>query len=130
MNWLRNMMAGRYGPDQLGISLIVLSFLLTFVSQLLRAPWLALVSYIPLILCLFRMFSKNLSKRSMENYRFSILFSPVYKGFQKRLKHMRYRKTHRLFRCPNCKVLLAHPKGQGKITITCPKCRTSFERKT
>lgn len=130
MNWLRKFMAGRYGPDQLGMFLIFFSVLLTFTARLFQISWLALVGYVPLVLCLYRMLSKNASKRGMENYHFSMLCSPVYKWYIKKKKRIKGMKTHKYFRCPKCHVLLKHPKGKGKTTITCPKCKASFIKKT
>ena len=34
------------------------------------------------------------------------------------------------FVCPTCKQKLRVPRGKGKISITCPKCATSFIKKT
>ncbi len=36
MNWLRRMMYGRYGSDQLNVAMLVLSIALLLVSRLLR----------------------------------------------------------------------------------------------
>ena len=30
-------------------------------------------------------------------------------------------------RCGNCNANLRLPKGKGKLKVTCPKCKTSFE---
>lgn len=131
MNWLKKFMAGRYGSDQLSMALIIFSVLLLFISGLspgLRV--LSYISYVPLILCLLRMFSKNIERRRMENYKFSILISPVYaliKNWFDRLKHYN---THKYFKCPNCRQKLRVPRGKGKICITCPKCKTELIRKT
>lgn len=32
--------------------------------------------------------------------------------------------------CPNCPARLRVPKGKGNITVTCPKCETSFKMTT
>ena len=39
-------------------------------------------------------------------------------------------KTHKYFTCPNCRQKLRVPKGNGRITITCPKCKTQFKGKS
>ena len=38
--------------------------------------------------------------------------------------------TYKYFKCKSCGVKLRVPKHKGKITITCPKCRTSFKGKS
>lgn len=134
MNWLRRFMAGRYGGDQLSIALIILSLLLSLIGQITNISFIILLNYIPLIISIYRIFSKDIRKRSMENYKFAMIMSPVYSKFN-RLKNriksrIRDRKTHRFFKCPSCKTRLRLPKGKGKIIITCPKCKTRFEERT
>jgi len=76
------------------------------------------------------MFSKDISKRRMENYKFAMLISPIYSGINKKIKELRDSKTHKYFSCPKCKQKLRLPRGKGKISISCPKCQTQFIRKT
>jgi hypothetical protein len=130
MNWLRKFMMGRYGSDQLSMVLLIFSVTLTFIGGLIHLPLLVTISYVPLGICLFRMLSKDIAKRRMENYKFSILISPIYKWSKKKQKHLKEFKTHKYFKCPTCNVDLRLPKGKGKITITCPKCNTDFSRRT
>lgn len=35
-----------------------------------------------------------------------------------------------IIKCPNCDSKLRVPRNKGKISITCPKCSTSFEKDT
>lgn len=126
MNWLKRFMTGRYGGDQLSIALLIFSFLLTLIARLSGLPLLSIIGYIPLGICIFRMFSKNIQKRSMENYKFSMFISPVYAWFKKTQKRISESKTHRYLKCPKCKAQLRIPKGKGKIIVTCPKCKNEF----
>ena len=130
MNWLRRFMIGRYGGDQLSTALLIFSVLLTLIGKLASLPILTFMSYFPLWICIFRMLSRNTSKRRMENYKFTMLISPVYSWLKKKTNHAKDAKTHRYFKCPNCKTELRVPKGKGKIRITCPKCKTEFREKT
>lgn len=130
MDWLKKILAGRYGSDQLSMALLILSVLLTLTSRLTRTMPLAFIAYIPLGICFFRMFSKNISKRSMENYKFAIFMSPVYSWLKRTQKRFKELKTHRRFKCPKCKSKLRVPKGKGKIIITCPNCSTKFNKRT
>ncbi|MBO7290333.1 MAG: hypothetical protein J6U62_02605, partial [Bacteroidaceae bacterium] len=50
----------------------------------------------------------------------------AFEGLLRRIKD----RSHRYFRCPNCKQTVRVPKGQGKINIRCPKCGESFIKKT
>lgn len=130
MNWLRRFMAGRYGGDQLSMVLLIFSALLTFTAELTNLPLLAFIGYVPLGIAIFRILSRNTAKRSMENYKFAILMSPVYSWLKKMQRRLKGAKTHRYFTCPNCKQSLRLPKGKGKIIIICPKCKTEFKGRT
>ncbi|MCX7614434.1 MAG: hypothetical protein N2Z65_01600 [Clostridiales bacterium] len=129
MDWLRKFMTGRYGSDQLSMVLLVLSLILEFLGSTLHQPALQYVAYIPLFFCIYRIFSKNISKRSMENYKFAMLMSPMYSWFKSK-KDRLSDKTHKYYKCPNCKAILRVPKGKGKIKIVCRVCKTEFTKKT
>ena len=130
MNWLRRFMAGRYGVDQLSIALLVFYLLLALVGQFTRLPVLTWLALLPLLLCWFRVFSRNSSKRYQENCVFLKYWNPVTLWFRNQKARFRDRKTHRYFKCHNCSNTLRVPKGRGKIQITCPVCRKEFIRKT
>jgi len=130
MNWLRKFMMERYGVDQLSMALVIVSVLLALIAQLTSRPLIAFISYIPLGICIYRMLSRNIAKRSMENYKFFMLISPLYSWFKQTQSRIKTIKTHRYFKCPNCKATLRLPKGKGRIIITCPKCKTKFEKET
>ncbi len=130
MNWLKRFMLGRYGGDQLSMALLMLSVLLTLIAQLARLPLLSFIGYAPLGICVFRMLSRNTRKRSMENYKFSMLVSPVYAWVKKIQRRVIESKTHSFLKCPKCKAKLRFPKGKGKIIVSCPKCKSEFGAKS
>lgn len=130
MNWLRKIMIGRYGGDQLSMTLLILSIILTLVGSITSISVFTILGYLPLIVSIFRMFSKDIQKRRAENYKFAMFMSPVYSWFNKAKLRAKDLKHHRYYKCPNCKAFLRVPKGKGKISITCPKCRTEFIKKT
>ena len=39
-------------------------------------------------------------------------------------------RQHRYYKCPKCRQSVRVPRGKGKISITCPRCREKFIRKT
>ncbi len=130
INWLQKIMMGRNGGDQLCMGLLLLAFLISLVAGWMNQPIVSYLSYIPFLLSIFRMSSKNINKRRMENYKFMILISPLYAWFTKNINKIKSRKTYKYFKCPNCKQNLRLPKGKGKVTITCSKCKTKFVKKT
>ena len=75
------------------------------------------------------MFSKNHEKRRAElrwYYEKKNKYTNIISS-QKKLHQMR--KTHRIYKCKNCKTMLRVPKGVGKIKITCSKCKTTMIKK-
>ena len=77
---LRNFMSGRNGADRLGLTLLWTGLILYILGTLIGAAsgtfWMLLGSLLNLagfacyVLCIYRMFSRNLTKRQAENRRF------------------------------------------------------------
>lgn len=132
MNWLKKIMEGRYGADNLSRALLFLSLFLLLIIGLLPKSLsiLSVIAYIPTIICIYRIFSKNIFKRQRENYKYLRLESYALKRLKLKLNVAKDYKTHKYFNCPDCKQRLRVPRGQGNITITCPKCKKSFKAKS
>lgn len=132
MNWLRKFMYGRYGIDELSTALLgfflVLMLILGLLPRSLRV--LSIIAYIPLIFYIFRTFSKNIFKRQQEYYKYLSFKNTSISKLRKYKSRIQDSKTHKYFKCPNCGQELRVPRGNGKITITCPKCKTSFKGKS
>jgi predicted RNA-binding Zn-ribbon protein involved in translation (DUF1610 family) len=123
-------MVGRYGPDNLGVVIIVLSLVLQLLSAFFRFAILTYISYALLLFAVFRMLSRNTQRRRAENDKFIRYWWPIKTKAGRRLANMRHRKTHKFFKCPSCGNTLRVPKGKGRIQITCPKCGERFIKKT
>ena len=130
MRWLQNFMRGRYGVDQLSIFLLVIYIVVTLLTGFFQLPLLSYASLEILIWCWFRILSRKTYKRSKENTTFLRMVFPITSRYRSLKKRFRDRKTHKYYRCPNCKQELRVPKGKGEITITCPKCKTKFDKRT
>ena len=115
---LRRFMYGRYGSDQLGMFLLLLGVVLALLGSFTRLYWLGFLAYIPLVLAIFRMYSRNIYKRREENQRFMRMLGPIRD------------RQHRYYAYPRCRQKIRVPRGKGKIRITCPKCGERFEKKT
>ena len=116
--------------------LIIAAFLLIFALILLilnlfviRNPYLATIIWIILIINIFRTYSRNIYKRRAENDKFLSLIQPVKKRINI-IKSNKNDKMHKYFLCPNCKQTVRVPRGRGQITITCPKCKQKFDKKS
>lgn len=119
---LRRFMTGRYGTDKLNTAILVAGVVLCLLCLFVRVPLISLLlttaSYGLMIWAIFRSFSRNTYKRYQENRRYLL--------FVDRLKD----REHRYFDCPRCRQPVRVPKGKGKISITCPKCKEKFIKKT
>lgn len=130
MNWLRKFMAGRYGIDQLSIALLIAYLPVSIVAQLSRISLLNLLGLALLVVCYFRIFSRNIVKRRQENQTFLVKWYPVRNWFNLKISRIKDRKVHRYFKCPSCSQKVRVPKGKGEIRITCPQCKRSFAKRT
>ena len=123
-------MIGRYGPDHLNLAMIIVSIILGPVSRVLRFAPLMYASYLLLFLSVFRLLSRNITRRRAENDRFIRLWWPVKTKVKRFFSNIKNRKTHKFFKCPGCRNTLRVPRKKGKLQITCPKCGERFIKKT
>lgn len=123
-------MSGRYGTDDFSKFILGSSLVLMVLNLFLRFRFLNTVILLLLVYVYFRMFSKNIQKRYQENAKYLQAKERVVSVFQKEKRMARDRKTHHIYKCPNCKQKIRVPKGKGKICITCPKCKTEFTKKS
>ena len=123
-------MQGRYGMDQLGKILTYGTVIVLVLSMMLQLNILYIVGIIVLILSYFRIFSRNIGKRYEENQKFLNLRYKLLCKTSKIKSYLKDRKSNCIFNCPNCHQKIRVPKGKGKISIKCPKCRIEFIKKT
>ena len=120
--FFQRFMMGRYGTDKLNLTILGAGVGLCVVVMFVRQPGVVMaltaLSYFLMFWAIFRMFSRNTYKRYQENRKFLRLVE--------RLKD----REHRYFDCPRCHQPVRVPRGKGKISITCPKCKEKFIKKT
>ena len=132
---LYEFMQGRRGMDQLNHFLIRTALIMLVVALLFRRiEILYLLTYYGGLLILFygyfRMLSRNIYKREIENNKF---LSWKYKrgknnGFQQQYSHVDFER-YVYFQCPACGQKMRAPRKKGKIRIQCHSCGNSFEKK-
>ena len=119
---LRSFMAGRYGTDRLNMVILCAGLVASVLSVSVKVSPLNVIfwalSYGLMIWAIWRSLSRNTYKRYQENRKFLQIFD--------RLKD----REHRYFDCPKCRQMVRVPRGKGKISITCPRCREKFVKKT
>ena len=134
-NAIARFMYGRNGMDQLNLVLMWVVLILDVVTMLVQRNhaavsmvlyWLSMAGW---VYVLFRMFSKNLSKRRGENQK-CVNWDWRMKSSRAGAKERHADKDHKYFTCKNCKTICRVPVGKGKIIITCPKCGAQIHAKT
>lgn len=123
-------MQGRYGADQFSKFLIYLSLILLVITLFCRNNFIYYIAVIVLFYSYFRMLSRNISKRYAENQKYLSVRYKVVGKFNWIKLRIKDSKTHRIFKCPSCSQKIRVPKGKGRISIKCPKCRIEFIKKT
>ena len=122
-------MLGRYGNDQFNRFLMIL-VLVCFALSLIGIRLFYALGIICLVYAYFRMLSRNIYKRRMENTSYLKYEYKVRQFFSTWKRDMRQRKTHHIYRCPSCRQKIRIPRGKGKIEIRCPKCGQTFIKKS
>lgn len=123
-------MTGRYGVDHLSNAMLVVSISILIINIFAKIPLLNSLVTVIIIISYFRMFSKNINKRYQENMKFLQWWNPIRGKLNKTKIKIKQSKTHKFFKCPNCKQDIRIPKGKGRIKIRCPKCNEKFEGRT
>ena len=134
MNRFKDKMArfmyGRYGMDQLSRNLSLICLVLLIVTMFVRNNVIYMIALVGIASTYFRVFSRNISRRSEENEKYLKFHYKVVGKLNKIKFRITDSKTHRIFRCPSCSQKIRVPRGKGKISIKCPKCRIELIKKT
>ena len=125
---LQRFMWGRYGTDRLNQVLLICAFLSLLISFL--GGWIFyLLATVLMGYAYFRMFSRNVNKRSLENQKYLKQEMKVRGFFGKMKRDMAQRKEYHIYKCPGCGQKLRVPRGKGRIAISCRKCGNEFIKK-
>lgn len=123
-------MAGRYGFDSLGKATLIAALIVMILSGLFESAILSLLSWALIIYTYFRLFSRNIYRRSAENQAYLEKTRGIRTWFNSQKSLMAQRKTHHIYKCPTCHQKIRVPRGKGRIEIRCPKCQTRFIKKS
>ncbi len=126
----RQYMIGRYGTDSLNQFLSVVAIAMFVLCLVTGLDLFYAVAILLWGTTIFRMMSRNISKRTAENYRFYNLKSAASNTIAQKKKEFSNRKQYHYYRCPQCSQKLRVPRGRGKIEISCPKCGKQFIKKS
>lgn len=121
---------GAYGTDSMNRFLLGGAVAVMVVSVFTGWDFLYWIAMAALVYAYFRIFSKNYAKRYAENQAFLKHTSKIRMFWASQKGMARQRKTHHIYKCPNCRQKIRIPRGKGKIAVRCPKCSTEFVRKS
>ena len=122
-------MRGRYGNDQFNQFLMIIA-LVCLVLSFFGPDVFYLLALLFMIYAYYRMFSRKIYQRAGENQWYLQKSMKVRNWINGQRKIFAQRKTHHIYKCPNCKQKIRVPKGRGKIEIRCRKCGTKFIKKS
>ena len=126
---LQRFMWGRYGNDRFNQFLMIVALVCLALSffglRIFYVLALALLVYV-----YYRMFSRDYNRRYAENQKFLTWQNKIKYKVNNWKRNLADRKTHHIYKCPSCGQKIRVPRGKGKIIVTCPKCRTEFQKKS
>lgn len=127
---IQRFMMGRYGNDQLNQFIFIVAIISMVIELITHWSLFYILALVLLIYGYVRAFSKDINKRYEQNMKFLEKKDVVLNRFRKEKYYASQRKDYHIYTCPQCRQKIRIPKGKGKISITCPKCRTSFIKKS
>ncbi len=133
---MKNAMSRRCGLDELNCFILLVSFIYIVAALFIHKWSLVLIGGLLFIVCCLRIFSKKMEQRLKENAFYMKYMGSVVEAFRywKRcLKMMIKTKSdaeYAYFVCKTCGQIVRVPKGRNKVNIRCPKCNTTFIKRT
>lgn len=120
---VQRFMYGRYGIDDLGKLCVRLYFIILLIDLFFNNAIITSIELLLFLITIFRILSKNIYRRNLENKRYLEIKTGFLKPFKNMLKNMKD-KDHVYKKCHGCHVTLKLPvpKKRGIKHSTCPKC--------
>lgn len=117
--------------DEYGIFLIWIGIILNVIAYFTKSTFFSYWGLGFVVFEIYRVFSRNKIKRSMENSVFKQrIHNPVKKSFKNFKQQTFGDKNHKYVACPHCGQKLRIPKKKGKIKVRCPKCGSKFDARS
>ena len=126
---LTRFMSGRYGMDKLYGLIMGLCLVLLAVEALTKSPIVGALAWALMIVALYRSFSRDCEKRSLENEKYLALTKGLRKRVSLCLRKLKGIRRFRYRSCPRCRAVIEMPARKGRRTIVCPRCHAEFQTK-
>lgn len=123
-------MLGRYGQDELGKFILSLSLILLIINLFVKTAALSAAALVLIIYSYYRIFSRDVNARYVENKKFLSTVDPLRRKFFSSKNKYDNRKVYKYIKCPKCKFEMKVPKNKGKIRVTCKSCGEKFITKS
>lgn len=122
-------MQGRYGNDPLNRFLMIVS-LIIMILAIIWKPQIYVIAIAVLGWGYYRMFSRKVYTRAVENQRYLEVRDSVLAKLNKKKNFLIQRKNYHIYKCPGCGQKVRVPRGKGKIQVHCPKCGEDFIKRS
>ncbi len=126
---LYRFMQGRYGNDPLNRFLMIVS-LIIMILAIIWKPQIYVIAIAVLGWGYYRMFSRKVYTRAVENQRYLEVRDSVLAKLNKKRNFLIQRKNYHIYKCPGCGQKVRVPRGKGKIQVHCPKCGEDFIKRS
>lgn len=124
---MQRFMWGRYGTDRFNQFLMVCAMVCLLIS-FFGGGVFYLVATAVMVYAYFRMFSRNVSKRTLENQWYLKKEMKVRSFFLKKKKELLQSKEYHIYKCPKCKQKIRVPRGKEESRSVAGSAGTSSSR--
>ena len=122
-------MQGRNGVDNLGFAALWGGLIVSLLDSFLGTGLLSLLGTVLYFYSIWRMMSRNVYKRAVENRQFAAWTKGTHTKMKQFFLRVKNSREYKYFKCPQCKVLIRLKRGSGEKLIHCPKCGCEFNQK-
>lgn len=122
-------MTGRSGADELSLALLIFALLVSILASFTGSALFAILNIAAYVLCIYRMFSRNVVRRRTENQKFISGWHSAKRFASQSWVRVKNMRKYKYFKCPECHARLRLPRKVGEVTITCGKCKHAFKKK-
>lgn len=123
--WLR----GRNGSDDLTRVTSNLALVLLVIELFARTGWLSWFALGLIAYSWWRISSKKIEARAIENEVFMSRLGPVRPWVASPKAAFAEVRAYKHLKCPSCGQVVRVPRGKGKLRVTCPTCHNKFDAK-
>jgi hypothetical protein len=124
---LAHFMSGRYGMDKLYGLIMGLCLVLLAVEAFTKSPIVGAFAWALMIVAVYRSFSRDYEKRSLENEKYLALTKGLGKRISLGMRKLKGIRNYRYRVCPRCKAVIEMPARKGSRAIVCPRCHAEFQ---